>query len=458
MLAFALSAASASADIVLSGANFITKSTEISEKVTGTGYYVVKQGATLTLSNPANDFTGGVIVTNGLARATASGAFGTGPVILDYKNRQVEFAADQGVYPNDVIVRYSGTGSDYPILFSRSGALTGDLVNETAQKIYLKANAADVTMTFAGDVVSPNGAIYNASAGKAVFRGRIRTTSLSAGVAAEDVGETEIWNPSNAVDKLIIRKQTVALMATNVLRNACVQWSVDGLWPTASQSRLLLNGHDQRFSEICGTVNDVYGEVGYETTGMAVATAADRPAVVTLTGGSAATTAQVNLHGPVSLAVAHDPEVSAQACARFTHRKSSSTGSLAVRDGRFCCEQDAQFAGTTRLTVDATGEIAFASVSNPLPALRTATIAGKVTCDAACQNVLGSKTALHLSPDAVLTFPSGTRHTVRSLTVGNRVLPAGTYSRTNLPQMVTSGETAELVVTSKACGFRSKVY
>ena len=71
-------------DMVLNGDHTVTvdaSSTEtISDKVTGPGRIILLGGGTLVLNNSANDFTGGIVVSNGVVRADASGAFGTGPI------------------------------------------------------------------------------------------------------------------------------------------------------------------------------------------------------------------------------------------------------------------------------------------------------------------------------------------------------------------------------------------
>ena len=88
---FAMTASLLSAeDMVLNGDHTVTvdaSSTEtISGKVSGAGRIILLGGGTLVLNNAENDFTGGIVISNGIVRADASGALGTGPIMLEGTN------------------------------------------------------------------------------------------------------------------------------------------------------------------------------------------------------------------------------------------------------------------------------------------------------------------------------------------------------------------------------------
>ena len=57
--------------------------TVIQDTLTGSGYLVVTGGGTVELSGTGNNFTGGIIISNGIVRASSPGAFGSGDIILD---------------------------------------------------------------------------------------------------------------------------------------------------------------------------------------------------------------------------------------------------------------------------------------------------------------------------------------------------------------------------------------
>ena len=119
LLMFAMTASLLSAeDMVLNGDHTVTvdaSSTEtISGKVSGAGRIILLGGGTLVLNNAENDFTGGIVISNGIVRADASGALGTGPIMLEGTNalRQVQFNAAGGVFANSITLCTTGTAND----------------------------------------------------------------------------------------------------------------------------------------------------------------------------------------------------------------------------------------------------------------------------------------------------------------------------------------------------------
>ena len=116
---FATAAFALSADnLDLSGDRIMTVAdgnTEIiSDKVTGPGRIILLGGGTLVLNIAENDFTGGIVVSNGIVRADASGAFGIGPIMLEGTNalRQVQLNAQGGVFANSITLCTTGTANE----------------------------------------------------------------------------------------------------------------------------------------------------------------------------------------------------------------------------------------------------------------------------------------------------------------------------------------------------------
>ena len=115
-IAASLAGAAFAEDLVLTEPYPVTvasgATTTISDKITGTGPLVVLGGGTVALSNSGNDFTGGIIVSNGIVRADAAGSFGSGPISLegDATVRTVELNANKGNFVNSITLK-GKTGS-----------------------------------------------------------------------------------------------------------------------------------------------------------------------------------------------------------------------------------------------------------------------------------------------------------------------------------------------------------
>ena len=87
-------------------------------------------------------------------------------------------------------------------------------------------------------------------------------------------------------------------------------------------------------------------------------------------------------------------------------------------------------------------------VTNALPSLAKMTVSGGTfQCDANCVNPISYGLAdMHLSGEGKLKFGNGITNTVRKLYVNGEYMPAGTYTKANLPAMEPSGDTGALVV------------
>ena len=146
---FAMAASLLSAeDLLLNGDHTVTvgagSTQTISDKVTGPGRIILLGGGTLVLNNSANDFTGGVIISNGVLRADASGAFGTGPISLEGEAdcRTVQFNATKGVFPNSITLKDKTSSSTYPAVHAmQPTTLNGDIVMDPALAAQSNSNS-----------------------------------------------------------------------------------------------------------------------------------------------------------------------------------------------------------------------------------------------------------------------------------------------------------------------------
>ena len=98
---------------------------EITGKITGDGLLTTSGTGTLVLSNPENDWTGGLKVgQGGHLTITAQGALGSGKLIISFGSGDpgyVTFAAGVAVFDNDI--DYGRSGSE--IIFAADTTLRG---------------------------------------------------------------------------------------------------------------------------------------------------------------------------------------------------------------------------------------------------------------------------------------------------------------------------------------------
>jgi hypothetical protein len=132
---------------------------------------------------------------------------------------------------------------------------------------------------------------------------------------------------------------------------------------------------------------------------------------------------------------------------RFGYRNNVNVGDLSVAAGNLEFRNNVVFTAVTNLNI--TGGAAHFNVStNSMPALKRMTVSnGKLVCKSVNFNAFGEGTAdMHLRGAAVLAFENGATNTVRKLYVNGEYMPAGTYTKANLPAMEPSGDTGALVV------------
>ena len=127
----------------------------ISGQVSGTGQLYVYESQTsnpptvLTLTNAANNYSGGTVIENGRFRITSAAALGTGTVDISAANSQLLVNEVAGTIPNSFILGNTGAGGQYG-----SGALVFHNDGTTA--------ALSGTVTLAGANTYTGGTTINA--------------------------------------------------------------------------------------------------------------------------------------------------------------------------------------------------------------------------------------------------------------------------------------------------------
>ena len=122
--------------------------TVIQNTLTGSGYLVVTGGGTVELSGTDNNFTGGIIVSNGVVRASSPNAFGSGDIVLDGTSdlRTVEFNVKDAVFDNEILLKTGSTSHNKPAIKAlKNVTLNGNVV----------VNASLDEVSFASATVKP---------------------------------------------------------------------------------------------------------------------------------------------------------------------------------------------------------------------------------------------------------------------------------------------------------------
>lgn len=460
-IALGMLAVSAMADITLDGPTFVTSNTTVSEKVTGSGYYVVQNGANFKLTNSGNDFTGGIIVSNGCVVAEASGAFGTGDIVFrglkssdpgyvdsDRYNRQVYLKAKNGTFPNNFIFHDYDVHSDFPgVRAIYSATVTGNITTpDSPRKIVISADSG-ATLTVTGDVTAPT--LWDTAVGNIVLKGKVTSGSFQHGSGSSQNGTLELWNPENSITSFTMKMGSVECRAENVLYGAKISWSVNSWYMSGTSSQIRLNGYNQAFGGIHDdTSAQNMNRFTLTSKTASVITPDDKPATVTIIGTSASwwPTTIARFFGPVN--IVGDKKESSYTCVpRFRWVASGMTGTLATSNTTFYLINGASFENASAMVAASSGTFSISAVTNALTGLRRIEVAGTVSCDASCVEPINApKAELHLKTGAFFTVANGVTNTVRKLFVDGVVQEAGIYTKANLAQMSKSGETGVLKV------------
>ena len=454
LLMFAMTASLLSAeDMVLNGDCTVTvdaSSTQtISGKVSGAGRIILLGGGTLVLNNAENDFTGGIVISNGIVRADASGAFGTGPITLEGTNelRTVQFNAEGGVFSNSITLCTTGTANE-AVYVMKDATFNGDWrmsPDYVDTKNYFLVRVGETVGEPTRDVSGYplpktvlNGKIDVSrfqvrGCGSLLCKQKVTVTSIAQfGNKHNDRGAVYLYDSSNSITNLTLKSYDVNCQAENVLYNCNVRFSY--VWDPNGHGFILLNGFDQQFRHIHYSEGDGYKNMRRDGYCCGMRTHNQRPATVTLIGPGSAY-GYGSICGPISVVVDMAPE-SRTMYQRFVYRKNTMTGDFTVKNGNCYWINEVEFPEIQNLTQSG-GLLQFDSVTNCCPNLRTFNVTGgTMEFKKTCKDVFnGELTDLHLSSSAKFYIASGLTNTVRSLYLDGKRMFAGVYTHENLPGM-----------------------
>ena len=475
-------------DLLLNGDHTVTvgagSTQTISDKVTGPGRIILLGGGTLVLSNSANDFTGGVIVSNGVLRADASGAFGTGPISLEgtAQIRTVQFNATKGVFPNSITLKDKTSSSTYPAVHAmQPTTLNGDIVMDPAlaaqsnsnslylsiDKSMLEGDTYTAMMDVKGECNVGNGMLILAGGSDdnvhvAYYRlyGKITAGRCTAGNNVNRKGAVYLYNSDNSIVELRIETFNLHCGAENVFYGATVQFNYNWQWGgNRSQGRLYCDGYNQTARYFhSGTSVAVNPNISRNDNDATVASdnlSLNRSAVITFIGKSNANSypnAYTRLIGNLSVVVDKLPDA-LETHQRFCYFENTMTGDLTVKGGNLELKAGVTFPNVKNVNISG-GRLYMQGVTNALPSLAKMTVSGgSFKCDANCVNPVSNGLAdMVLSGEGQLNFGNGITNTVRKLFVNGEYMPAGVYTKANLPAMEPSGDTGALVVLRGRAG------
>lgn len=459
MIAFGLASVglSAFADVTLNGAELITSSQTISDKVTGSGYFVVANGARLTLSNAENDFTGGVIVSNGFLRAEASNAFGTGPISLesDATDRTVELNVSYGEFHNDLTLKDATTGDHPAIYLYKTAKWYGKLMMDPEMAAEKKSNVqltvkleTSMLLYLYGDVDVSVSRIRFAGGGEAALYGKIVAGSVLLGNTWSDCGRVSIHNPENQIKELQLWRFTVNCSATNVLRDARLYMRYNGGWGDSATCFFRPCGYDQEISEIYADCS----KFGANTYGYQIEGQSDKPATLTLNGKyyegkSAYIPAYVRISGKINIVIEDKRKdtLNDWFAQSFRGRSSGMEGSLIVKkNGMLRIVDNATFLNVTNIVVSDKASFTCENVKTVAfgDNLRQITVEGSgfIRCESKSTTPICSKRArldiVSAEPLKQLRFTSTVSNTVQKLFIGGERKFNGLYTCDNLAQML----------------------
>lgn len=457
-------------DVILNGVTFIDQDTTVSEKVTGSGYYVVRNGAKLTLENGENDFIGGIITSNGVVQANAEGALGSGDIVLHKEQTegfaQVIFNAEGATFANNIIKTAKKYSEAHPnICALKNVTLTGrisevcenqdyndwlifaaggtDLKPETSPKNY------DAVMTMEGvvDVGAGRIATYGWSENTAPrcrisFKGQVVAYMLQTGWSAYHVGNVELWSQDNQIGTLNLNDFQVQLRADNVLRGSVVQAKIANWGSIYGWAVVFMNGYDQTIRCMAETGNSGTGvdAKSYNSQCVAFLSNTARAPTLTVTGSDnradSATTDMV-LIGNVNLVVQKTAGATSVSQG-FERRYGTTSGSIVVKDGKLSVQSGARFWNVPSLNVAEGGAVEIKNeTSDPFPAVTELAVNGSLSVGSGCEPVFtNEKVKLNIGENGSFKVYKDVVVTVGRLVVNGVGMPAGEYTYENAPWMV----------------------
>ena len=453
MAAVMVSNVAVMAEIVLTEPYPVTvasgSTTTISEKITGTGPLVVLGGGTVALSNGENDFTGGVIVSNGIVRADAAGSFGTGPITLesDAALRQVRFNANNATFSNSITLKDTTTSAGNPgILALKSVTLNGTIAIDPDTPsvadcyFFIQSGESGNTspkITMNGDIISKEGRFQLYSYGNMRINGRIDVKRMFFGGGFAINGTIQLANPSNAIYTAQLFAADVSCLATNVLRNCILEFAFNAGWGANGHGFLSLNGHDQVFSALRSKDNNL-ASTAYAC---GISTSASLPATITMNGygiiGNSYNYMQCRLSGPISLVIDGKVE-DGRLYQGINRRAHMGTGTVEVCTGTFRCIKGSTLHGITNVIVRSGAAVDLNAVTNVFSALKNIVIEGngRFFSDTDCLTPVNCPhTDLIMDEESFFQVRTGVTNTVDHLIIGGKEIRSGSYTYQTLPQM-----------------------
>ena len=450
-IAFALTQTCLAADLVITGNHPVTvtsgETTVISEKVTGSGTLVVLGGGTLVLNNGNNDFSGGVIVSNGVLRADAAGCLGSGPVQLEGNAtiRQVQFNANGAAFGNDITLKDASSTKTYPaIVASKTVTLNGSLStypDTTSLNLYIQPGSAtdkNVFITINGPVSVVTGSLWTYVYGGIRFNGKIIAERMRVGEGWANNGQVSLANPENEIANVSLYNANLFCLATNVMRDCSFCFAFNADWVANGYGFLNLNGYDQIFSRIYSQYTTKLSPTEY---GCGIMTPANSPATITCrwTGDEQYAYLETLIDGPVSFVIDGNGKLS-QGIRRRMHR---GTGSIDLRNGKFRCIKGATMPNVTNVMIASGCRFDLTSVTNVFERLETLRIkgTGELLCDNSTTDPLSlapiSNRVTDVIMDTTATFRvrTGVTNTIDHLVIGDKEIRSGLYTYETLPQM-----------------------
>lgn len=410
-----------------------------SGKITGSGRLTKIGAGTLKLSNPENDFTGGISVLTGYVDAAVTGCLGTGNVYVQNSGvGGMIFSGGSATFSNT----FMKTGTGEFIYPKADTEFTGNIISGTSittavggANEYLNAGEG-ARVVFKGTFFTAWKPCYFRDVkGTFVFEGPITSYGNGGGFFMEtltgNVGGKAIYcNQANQLRILEIGNVVHVCSNENVLAGAIIR-------PRGSDRGYVdLNGFDQ---SICGLHKSGAVLKYNNLTNALVLSSA--PATLTMTGTVAGALNECNclIDGKISLVLDADPTYTNQ----FIHRVNGTSGDITVKSGVFhIAGENTQFPNVPKISVEEDGAFVFSSSysGKALPSVTNLTLAGSSRFEI-INDTLGrhhnpfTQNQLHLAIDANSTFRlmDDLCLTVQTFRVGNTYQHKGTYTSSKCP-------------------------
>lgn len=437
--------------ITVTPAANVTNSCKISGKIR-----LIKKGTTkYSLSNSANDFSGGAQVVAGVLEALASNALGTGEIEVGSTTQisHVRFNAEEGVFPNDIHVLASST--TYPAIGLYNGSGTKSKKkgmqfngNVTADGDLIFENTGDwVNKFFPGATDEDKSGYYsscwNGSVAVAnMMEIRCKNRHCFVGPVSAKLfrltrdgdntsayrGAVHLYNAANRFGALATIYCWFYAEADNVFGGAILDWN----WGTTSSAGEWYrgyhnnNGHAQTIAGFAGAVqpatpkrerNKVAGNGAWTVTG---------------TVDKVEMTSDVYFNANSNPLIIDAPDQTVTFHAAGTYRAAQMSGAITVNNGKMRVTGVQSFMKVPSVTVGAGAEFSLESATNnALKAVTAITVGagGKFTIgDDATAPFVSKDLVVRLASDSTFTVPAGESIAVKEIYVDGERKNGGLYA------------------------------